>query len=160
MRLTFERQSNHVSCETNKKTTRIAFENTKCYIFYQGTFDPVEASTLHSIINTRYYPWWVITRQLCLRGLRIAFSNQFTHNQVLFQKALLPGLEVFQRIRIKTLEVIQRSLQVLSKHLLIEALAGQSTGCVSTSEVLVGATLYQNELVLSMILLVTAMGTK
>ena len=56
MRLTFERQSNHVSCETNKKTTRIAFENTRCHIFYEGTSDLVEASTPHSVINTRYHP--------------------------------------------------------------------------------------------------------
>src|SRR4051812_37699166 len=71
------------------------------------------------------------------RSLRITLSNQLSNNEVLLQEALLPRLQVLQLILIQILQLIQRRRQILSQHLLIEALVSQTAGCVAASKVLV-----------------------
>lgn len=91
--------------------------------------------------------------QFCIDSLRrfsqsrrgrfgITLSNQLADHKVLLKEPLLPTTQILELLLIQVRKVIQGSLQILGEHLLIKALAGQSTRGITSSKVLVRATLH------------------
>ena len=80
-------------------------------------------------------------------GLRVSFGHQLANDQVLLVESLLPALQIVQLVIGQTVQIIQRSLEVLRQHVFVEALAGQAARGIPASKVLVWSALESAKLV-------------
>ena len=76
---------------------------------------------------------------LCVLGLRVAHGHQLAHDKILFLKPLLPAAQGIHLLGIQALEGIQRAVEVLGQHFLVEAAAGQAARGIPAGKVCVGA---------------------
>jgi len=74
-----------------------------------------------------------------MRPSFLTLGHEFSNNKVLRQEPLLPALQALHLLVPKTFEGIQRAVEVLGEHFLVEAMAGKATAGIATGEVLVGA---------------------
>lgn len=72
-------------------------------------------------------------------GFRAPNWNQLADDQIFLREALFPALECLQLLRVQILEIIERTVQVLGQHVLVEAAMCQASACVSSSKVGIGA---------------------
>jgi len=63
--------------------------------------------------------------------------HQFPNDKILFVKSLNPTVQVLELFRRQVLAVVQRPVEVLGQHVLVEALAGQAPRRISAGKVLV-----------------------
>jgi len=67
-------------------------------------------------------------------------GNQLPHNEILIRKPLVPPIQILDLIGIQIPTVIQRPLQILREHVLVETLAREPPRRIPAGEVLVGPT--------------------
>lgn len=70
-----------------------------------------------------------------LGRLRIALGHQLAHNKILAQELLLPVRQALHLVRAQPLEIVQRPLQVLCQHVLVEAVARQTPRRIAPCEI-------------------------
>jgi hypothetical protein len=66
-------------------------------------------------------------------------GHEFTHDQIFLFKALLPALHGLHLLVTQVLERVQRSIEILGQHVLIEAATGQSSARIAACKVCIGA---------------------
>nr|POE89829.1 3-oxoacyl-[acyl-carrier-protein] reductase fabg [Quercus suber] len=78
-----------------------------------------------------------VVTMLCRTGLRLVVPDrhQLADHQVLLSEPLLPAPQRFHLLPAQILQLIERALQVLGQHVLVEAPAGQPATRVSAGEV-------------------------
>lgn len=70
--------------------------------------------------------------------LFLTLSDQLANNKVLAEEPLLPALQTLHLLGAESLKGIERAVEVLGQHFLVEAVARETAASIAASEVLVG----------------------